>query len=62
MNGLTIANNHDNALMNNNNPSGKLQMANGKTVSGFTRFTLTRGSAYLFFPSITALRTLTAAQ
>jgi deferrochelatase/peroxidase EfeB len=62
VNGLTVANNHDDALMGDNTPSGKLQMANGTTVSGFTRFTLTRGSAYLFFPSLTALRTLTAAQ
>ncbi len=58
VNGVTVANNLDDALMGDNTPSGTLQMANGTTLSGFTRFTRTRGSAYLFFPSITALRTL----
>jgi deferrochelatase/peroxidase EfeB len=58
-NGVTVANNHDDALIGANTPSGRLQMANGTILAGFARFTLTRGSAYLFFPSITALGTLT---
>lgn len=58
VNGLTVANNLSDALIGINTPSGKLQLATGKTVTGFTRFTQTRGSAYVFFPSMTGLTTL----
>ncbi|HUP58895.1 MAG TPA: hypothetical protein VNA69_00600 [Thermoanaerobaculia bacterium] len=58
INGVTVANNHDDALIGDNVPSGRLQMANGTTLQGFTRFTVTRGSAYVFFPSIAGLHYL----
>ncbi len=62
VNGLTVANDLSDALIGDNTPTGQLQMANGTMLTGFTRFTLTRGSAYLFFPSMTALDILTVAQ
>ncbi|HEX8155305.1 MAG TPA: hypothetical protein VF698_19380 [Thermoanaerobaculia bacterium] len=55
VNGLTVANNLSDALIGINEPAGKLRMANGTTVKGFTRFTQTVGSAYVFFPSMTGL-------
>jgi deferrochelatase/peroxidase EfeB len=62
VNGVTVGPDQDDALMGDNTPSGELQMADRTMLKGFPRFTLTRGSAYLFFPSMTALNTLTAAQ
>lgn len=59
-NGTTVGNDLSDALLGDNTPSGTLQMADGRFLTGFPRFTLTRGSAYLFFPSISALGTLTS--
>jgi deferrochelatase/peroxidase EfeB len=61
VNGVTVGNDFSDALIGANGdtvPTGNLQMANGKMVNGFARFTQTRGSAYVFFPSITGLHSL----
>jgi deferrochelatase/peroxidase EfeB len=58
VNGRTVADHLSDALLGDNTPAGQLRMADGRMLTGFSRFTLTRGSAYLFFPSLTALETL----
>ena len=60
VNGTAFPPNLSDPLLGDNTPSGRFRMAGEPrtTLTGFARFTRTRGSAYLFLPGITGLRTL----